>query len=85
MHVDGGQKVYALIEIGADGYAKFNGVGTSPTEKGPYLTARVDYVSGADAHLLLPIDHYYMEESVAPAAEKAYREKITHGQSKNIR
>jgi uncharacterized membrane-anchored protein len=79
MQIQPGQKVYALIEIGTNGFAKFSGVRTSPPSKEPYLTARARYADGTVVHLDLPFDRYYMEESLAPAAEKAYRENSHRG------
>jgi len=40
----------------------------------PYLTVRVSQVAGRMAYLRVPLDRFYMEESLAPVAERAYRE-----------
>jgi hypothetical protein len=40
----------------------------------PYLTVRINQINGQTAYLHVPLDRFYMEESLAPAAERAYRE-----------
>jgi uncharacterized membrane-anchored protein len=80
--VERGQKVYALIEVGADGFARLSGIRISPPVGVPYLTAHVYYVTGSVVQLRLPFDRYYMEESRAPAAERAYQEH-SHAASRN--
>ncbi len=40
----------------------------------PYLTVRINQIYGQTAYVHVPLDLLYMEESLAPAAERAYRE-----------
>jgi uncharacterized membrane-anchored protein len=69
-----GQEVFALIETGTNGFSRLSELrATRPSDR-PYLTVRVNWVAGQTAHLRVPLDRFYMEESLAPAAEKAYRE-----------
>lgn len=78
--IEPGRTVYALIEIGPDGFAHFTGVTTDrPTGK-PYLNVRTWYTQGTNVTLVLPFDRFYMEETKAPAAEAAYREHTRRGQ-----
>lgn len=68
-----GQKVYARIEVGDDGFAKLAKVTRVPPTDTPWLTARVNYSYGDDeVNLELPFDRYYMDEGEAPEAELAY-------------
>jgi uncharacterized membrane-anchored protein len=68
-----GQKVFAVIGVEADGFAKFTAVNTRPPQGDtPFLRSRVSYVTGNDVYLDLPIDRYYMTEKKAPLAEKLY-------------
>ncbi|HVM62471.1 MAG TPA: GDYXXLXY domain-containing protein [Verrucomicrobiae bacterium] len=69
-----GQKVFALIETGTNGFARLTELRATPPVDKPYLAVRVSYISGQTAWLDVPLDRFYMEESLAPAAEKAYRE-----------
>ncbi|MCX5714130.1 MAG: GDYXXLXY domain-containing protein [Candidatus Omnitrophica bacterium] len=74
-----GQNVYALISVDEQGFAKFTALAKSRPKGAPYIKARVRYISLENTFLDLPIDRYYMEESSAPAAERAYREHSWRG------
>lgn len=69
-----GQKVYALLEEDAEGFARYTSLSRTRPEAQPYLATRILYVSGTNAFLNLSFDRFYMEEGAAPAAEKAYWE-----------
>jgi hypothetical protein len=69
-----GQEVFAVIETGTNGFSRLGELrGTRPDDR-PYLTVRVNRIAGPTAYLLVPLDRFYIQESLAPAAEKAYRE-----------
>lgn len=68
-----GEKVFAQIVAGDDGFAKLGVVARSAPKDTAFIKARVSYVSGDKVHLNLPVDRYYMEESKAPKAEELYR------------
>jgi len=75
-----GQTVYATVETGGDGFAKFGVALLAPPKDKPYLKVKAGYSSGADAiGLQLPFDRFYMEETKAPAAEAAYRAHSRRG------
>ncbi|ARN80118.1 GDYXXLXY domain-containing protein [Methylocystis bryophila] len=75
-----GQRLYATIEKGDDGFAKFGVATLSPPKDKPYLKVRAGYASGeGEINLQLPFDRFYMEEGRAPAAEAAYREHNRRG------
>lgn len=70
--VEAGQRVYAPIVVGADGFASF-GVLTRTTPTGSdYLEVEVQWVNGGEFGLRLPFDRYYMDERQAPEAERRY-------------
>ncbi len=65
---------YALITTNADGFAEFSVVRRSPPNEGPYLRVELSHLDGSDrAHFRLPTDRFYMEETVAPKAERLVR------------
>jgi uncharacterized membrane-anchored protein len=69
-----GQQVFAVIETDTSGFSRLGELrGTRPEDK-PYLIVRLGQIYGQEAYLRVPLDRYYMEESLAPAAERAYRE-----------
>lgn len=71
-----GEAAYAVIEENQNGYAFISGISASrPEGEGnSYVKIRVSYVQdGNIAHFVLPFKRYYMQEDLAPEAEKAYR------------
>ena len=69
-----GQKVYALLAEDAEGFATFSDLRRSRPDSEPYLTTKIQHVSGTTAYLRLPFDRFYMDENEAPDAERAYRQ-----------
>jgi hypothetical protein len=76
------RKVYAVLGQDARGFALFTALSDDAPEAGDYLYLNATWSVVEDeqlARLELPFDRYYMEESKAPAAEKAYREATRGG------
>jgi hypothetical protein len=70
-----GQDIYALLENGADGFARFSGVTSHPPANGAYLKVRsTSVIYSGRVSFALPFDRFYVPEQLAPAAERAYRE-----------
>lgn len=68
-------KAYALVEEGADGFAVVRGVFPTPPVPGDYLKVQVNYAEPTNSvYFMMPFDQYYMEETQAPKAERAYRD-----------
>ncbi|MBE3069530.1 MAG: GDYXXLXY domain-containing protein [Planctomycetes bacterium] len=74
-----GQRVYALVEEDADGFARFTGLSARRPEGDAYMQVRVDHSYHRETTLALPFDRYYLEEDLAPAAEEAYRARSARG------
>ena len=63
------QGKYGILEIDEDGFASVGKVVSDEPEEGIYLTSRSeDYFS-------IPLDRYYMEETMAPKAEQMISEE----------
>ena len=79
-----GLTVYATIAEGADGFARFSGATTARPAEGAYLKMRVwrPQAGQQTVQLDVPFDRYYLEESLAPAAEAAYR-RHSRGEKRN--
>jgi uncharacterized membrane-anchored protein len=80
-----GDKVYAHIVEGKQGFAEFSEVTFERPAGNAFIRTRVSYVAhdadGAErVYLELPIDRFYMEEKAAPAAEEAYRRYSAAGE-----
>lgn len=69
-----GQDVYVTISEGSDGYAGFTGIATTAPPSGDYLKTTVAYSPSRSRKVLIdiPFKRYYMNEDLAPAAERAY-------------
>jgi uncharacterized membrane-anchored protein len=70
-----GEEVYAILREDEEGFARIEKlVKVRPTE-GSYLRVKVSYIGSSDKkiHIQFPFQRFYMEEEIAPAAEKAYR------------
>ena len=71
---------YARVEEGQDGFAVIREVGLRPPTSGDYV--RVEQIhrgwgtNSASVYFTLPFDRYYMEETAAPRAERAYWEHL---------
>jgi uncharacterized membrane-anchored protein len=68
------ETVHALLAEDAEGYALFSGISRSRPLAEPYLDLKIQNVLGGDIYLRPPFDRFYMEESEAPDAERAYRQ-----------
>lgn len=68
------EKIFAQIAEDAEGFAFFSDLRRDCPEAAPYLRTTIRHVSGTNAHLRLPFDRFYMEESEAPEAERLYQQ-----------
>lgn len=69
-------RVYVLLEKGADGFAKVQSLSASkPASSELFVQARVSYVYNQQITLYYPFTKFFMEESKAPEAERIYREE----------
>lgn len=74
---------YGRIEEDNNGFAVVRDVGLEPPASGEFLKVRIN--SGGNPKektvgFTMPFDRYYMEESKAPKAERAYREHDRKGE-----
>ena len=67
------QKVYATIKEDEDGFAKLTGATLDRPDGNAYVKATVRSSRDGLVRLRLPFDRYYMDETAAPEAERAYR------------
>ena len=74
-----GQEIFVLLQTDAKGFARVAGVSNrKPPSGNDYLKANVAYVNAEPEEKKLtiryPFDRFYMEESLAPEAERTYVE-----------
>jgi uncharacterized membrane-anchored protein len=67
------QRAHAVLGAGDDGFAVIERLEHKRPAEGVSMPVRVRYVNGGKVNLRLPFDRYYLEESLAPEAEAAYR------------
>ncbi|WP_372641596.1 GDYXXLXY domain-containing protein [Ancylomarina sp.] len=72
-----GEEIYVILNKDKDGFAKIKFISKeAPQYKADYFKAKIRYVSSNGSNqvrIAYPFNRYYMEESKAEAAEKAYR------------
>lgn len=69
------QEVFATLDVDKDGFAKIANVSSSQPESGDYIKTNIDYYQNSDSAFIalnFPFTKFYMEESKAAPAEKAY-------------
>ncbi|MFA5941995.1 MAG: GDYXXLXY domain-containing protein [Sinimarinibacterium sp.] len=69
-----GQRVFAPIRVDDQGYAAFGALRQTPPDRGDYLQVEVLWNNAEELRLRLPFDRYYLDEHLAPEAERLYRE-----------
>ena len=74
-----GETVYVILKADSSGFAKIHTVSrTKPTGSSDFVSAKVSYVNLTDNDKTMvvayPFDRFYMEESIAPAADKVFTE-----------
>ena len=81
-HFEQGEELYAILDIDSDGFDKIVDLKRERPENKSFLTVRVSYHSRDSVRLDLPFDRYYMNEKLAPRADRAYREFSRVGKQK---
>ena len=80
-----GETVYTSLELDSLGYAFFDQLYTSPPDHPNYIETKITYVGKTHTTLEVPgnLRRYYLNEKLAPLAEKAYRELNRRQQNDN--
>lgn len=68
-----GTRLYAPIVPGADGFATLAPPQPERPAQGDWLEVRLQWHDAQDALLKLPFDRYYLDEDLAPEAERLYQ------------
>lgn len=75
----GGQTVYGVIETDSRGFSSISGIAATPPEGKDYFKTKVSYIYGdggeRKVQIKPPFDRYYMEENLAPLAEREYNKR----------
>lgn len=73
--VRAGERVHLSLAVDEEGYGVFGAAHLEEPPDGLYVTCRVSYTAGDGMVFVnLPFDRYYMNEEIAPEAERLYLE-----------
>lgn len=80
-------QVYALLTTGADGFATITSLSLTPPASGDYVRVKSRYVFSEKALIDWPFDRFYVNEKLAPEADKWFAENIrsTQGITAEVR
>lgn len=79
-----GTDVFVTVETGADGFAKLGEASLKRPASGDYLQVVANYgTNEGQLRVEFPFDRFYMEESIAPEAERVYREHSRKGDARD--
>ncbi len=76
MKLQRGMQVYVTLTTGADGLATLSSLSLTPPTSGEYLRLKSSYVYGDKANIDWPFDRFYLNEKLAPEADKWFAENI---------
>lgn len=68
-----GQKVFVTLGRDDEGFARLDAVSPERPSSPSYLRLAVSRISGSRVFFELPFDRFYMNERLAPEAERVYR------------
>ena len=69
-------QVYAVLTTGADGFATITSLSLIPPASGAYVRVKSRYVFSEKATIEWPFDRFYVNEKLAPEADKWFAENI---------
>lgn len=70
------EPVCAVLKNGGDGFACFDRLSRTPPEDGDYVKVHFSWQDKDKAYLLIPFNQVYMNEHMAPEAERAVRDEL---------
>lgn len=76
MKLAAGSRVYAVLTTGADGLATISNISLSPPASGDYIHLKAGYTYAGSASILWPFERFYINEKLAPEADKWFAENI---------
>ncbi len=71
-----GQRVYATLTTGADGLSTVSSLSPTPPASGEFIRLTINFSSGEKAWINWPFDRFYINEKLAPEADKWFAENI---------
>ncbi len=69
-------QVYAVLTTGADGFATITSLSPTPPASGDYVRVKTGYVYSDKTNISWPFERFYVNEKLAPEADKWFAENI---------
>lgn len=76
MKLERGMHVFATLTTGADGLATITHVSLTPPASGVFIRLKTGYVYDSKAGIEWPFNRFYINEKLAPEADKWFAENI---------
>ncbi len=76
MKLKKGMQVYAQLTPGSDGLATVSSLSLTPPDGGDYIRLKAQYVYNDKITFEWPFDRFYVNEKLAPEADKWFAENI---------
>lgn len=76
LEVPSNSQVYATLTTGADGLATITDLSLEPPASGDYIRLRTTYAYNGSVGIEWPFDRFYINEKLAPEADKWFAENI---------
>lgn len=74
--VEKGMQVYVQLTSGADGLTTLSGLSLTPPASGDFIRVKARYVYNDKVSFDWPFDRFYINEKLAPEADKWFSENI---------
>ncbi|MDZ4402299.1 GDYXXLXY domain-containing protein [Prosthecobacter sp.] len=76
LKLESGTHVYATLTTGADGLATITNLSLTPPTSGDYIRLKSGYVYSEKTSIEWPFERFYINEKLAPEADKWFAENI---------
>jgi uncharacterized membrane-anchored protein len=74
-----GARAYAVLVTDIGGYAKVAGLVSRKPAQGDFIKVKVNWCRNGSAEIRFPFEKFFLDENIAAAAEKLYREHNIRG------
>lgn len=71
-----GMQIYATLTTGVDGLTDITNLSLTPPTSGDFIRVKSGYVDGEKTQIQWPFDRFYINEKLAPEADRWFAENI---------
>lgn len=80
MKLQKGMQVYVQLTPGADGFATLSSLSLTPPAEGAYIRLKAGYVYNEKVSFEWPFDRFYVNEKLAPEADRWFAQNLRSAQ-----